>query len=139
MLAHADQTSGHHVSLIGALHYILLHFPIVLIYLMAASELLYAKFPSPLFSYASRFMALVNAFLAPLAALFGFILAWNVEYGVRTWMLETHRYLGVTIGALSILLPFLQKKRRTGYLFILALLVLLVTLTGLFGGILSFF
>lgn len=126
---------------IGSVHLILLHFPIALINMLAIAEVLLAYFRKPMFEHASHFMLISTAILAPPTALLGFIYSYSVSYGgVMETFLYWHMWFGILTAIFAVAVMFIRE--RTGksslYYFCLALLILMVNITGFFGGEMTF-
>ncbi len=126
---------------IGGFHFIFLHFPIALIVMTAISELLFAWYQKPIFDYASRFMLIVAAILAPPTALFGFIYSYTASYeGLLANFVWWHMWFGITTAVFVVVVAFLRERKGTNkfYYACLFLLFLLVNITGMLGGGMTF-
>jgi plastocyanin len=152
LLAHAEASSGdeagstaeppsgwhHFVRWVGHFHPPITAFPIGLTLSAAAAEALFLLGRKPWLEGAARFCVLLAGLAAAVTAPLGW--AFAVGHG-RSWVLETHRWLG-TIGAvwLVVLLVISEVSRRrpggwrTLYRAGLFLAVPAVGATGFFGG-----
>lgn len=140
------ETVGEWIRWFGVFHLIFLHFPIALIVMTCVSELFYFYKKLPFFEHASQFMLLGAAIFAVPTVLFGFALSYGVSYeepmkSVLWW----HQLIGSAIlGLLGIALvlraQYQQNKRNSlrPYYICLALLFVLVNVTGYLGGLLAF-
>lgn len=130
----------------GKFHLILLHFPLVLIPLTALSEWLFQRNHNPLFDNAARFMiACAAVFIIPtvLTGLsLGYVGSFEGAMGDLYWW---HRALGLTSGALAIACfvfkeLYIRGIRNTQRIYYLCLAILFITvsLTGNYGGEITF-
>lgn len=149
---------GHHVNMmendnlkswlnsIGRFHLIFLHFPIALITMTVAAEILWVWFRNPLFDQAARFMLISAAIFVIPTVLLGWAFSYGQQYeGLQLELYEWHRYFGCLTAALAILATFLRERYRkrytsslTAYYICLFFLFISVSLTGTFGGSLAF-
>lgn len=132
---------GHPLQLIGSFHLIFLHFPIALINMVAVSEILFAWKKQMLFEFSSRFMLLSAAVLAPPTALFGWILSYSGSYtGLIHTFFMWHLGLGFFTAFFTVILALIREKKGRSLLYFVCLvfLLILINLTGFFGGEISF-
>ena len=90
------------VPLFGRLHPIVLHFPIALIIMAAALEVIRLKWETPFLARLVPFLLLAGAAGALLASGTGWVFA--REFYPRPslgWMLQWHRWLGISTTALA--------------------------------------
>jgi len=124
---------------LGILHPILLHFPIALIVMAVVSEILWRYTRNPLFDDAARFMIIAAALFAIPTVLTGLAFSYGAEYeGANVSFFEWHRLLGFFTMSLAIVTAFIRQYKPTVYICSLILLLVSVTLTGYFGGSLTF-
>ncbi len=131
---------------IGRFHLILLHFPIALIIMTVVAEWLWIWFRNPIFEHAARFMILAAAILAPPTALLGLAFGYGQTYeGLSLDLYIWHRYFGLVTAGLAIIAAILRERYArqntpslVSYYLCLFLLFISVSLTGAFGGGLSF-
>jgi len=126
---------------IGSFHLILLHFPIALINMLAVSESLLAWYKKPIFEYASRFLIISAAILSTPTALLGLIYSYSASYeGLMETFLLWHMWFGISTAALAIGVAFIREciGPNSLYYFCMVLLVLMVNITGFFGGEMTF-
>lgn len=144
-----DAVSPHAASWLGSIgrfHFLFLHFPIALIVMTVVAEWLWIWFANPLFSHAARFMILSAAIFALPTALLGFALSYEQNYtGISLDLYVWHRYFGFLTAGLAILAAILRERYNrelsaslSSYYVCLFLLFLSVSLTGAFGGGLTF-
>lgn len=132
---------------LGRFHVLIVHFPIALYILAFVAEVcgMYSS------SGAWRQIAGFNLFFATLSALCAAVFGWLLAQG---WTgspslletLERHRWLGISFTVLSVVslgLWYIQGRRkvpflRTAYMIVLFIGVILVGLTGHFGGTLVY-
>lgn len=141
-----SQTISSWLNGIGRLHLIFLHFPIALIVMTLVAEWLWIWFANPLFNQAARFMIMSAAIFAPITALLGLAFGYGQTYeGISLDLFAWHRYFGLLTAGLAILTAFLKERyvretssSLTSYYICLFLLFLSVSLTGAFGGSLTF-
>jgi len=136
---------GKWIKWIGNYHVIILHFPIALIMMTAVAELFSIKSKSPIFTQAARFMIIAAAITALPAALLGLAYGYGVNYDqTLTQLFWWHRFFGLSTALLAIITACLKElhvRKKIGvlaYAISLALLVVLVTITGYLGGEMTF-
>lgn len=125
----------------GRIHFLLLHFPIALMTMSAVSELLFASFSKPLFDYASRFMLISASILAVPTALFGLIYSYLSSYNsFLETLLYWHMWCGIATALFASYVTFLREYKGVSlhYYFALFFLFLLVSMTALLGGRITF-
>lgn len=133
-------------SAAGRFHLLLLHFPIALIVMTVVAEWLWIWFGGLMFSQAARFMIFAAAIFAPITALLGLAFGYGQHYeGLSLDLFVWHRYFGLLTAGLAILTAILRERYArelssslTSYYISLFLLFLSVSLTGAFGGSLTF-
>lgn len=131
---------------IGRFHLIFLHFPIALIVMTVVAEWLWIWFGNLMFSHAARFMISAAAIFAPIAALLGLAFGYGQNYeGMSLDLFVWHRYFGLLTAGLAILTAILRERYACqytsslkSYYVSLFFLFLSVSLTGAFGGALTF-
>lgn len=131
---------------IGRFHLIFLHFPIALIVMTAAAEVLWVLFANPLFTHAARFMILAAAIFALPTALLGYAFSFGFHYeGIESDLFFWHGTFGFITAGLAILTAILRERcvhdqspTPIPYYLSLFALFLFVSLTGAFGGSLAF-
>ena len=134
------------IDWIGGFHFVFLHFPIAMIVMSVAAELLGVWFRNPLFSDAARFMILTAAIFAPITALLGLALGYHSNYqGAELDLYTWHRLFGLLTAGLAVITAILREgytyrifRSLTGYYIALVALFILVSLTGSFGGEMTF-
>ena len=115
------------LGMVGYLHPILLHFPIVLIYMTGVCELLKKR-------EVARFLILSAGILTPLTTLTG--LLWK---GHMHELYHWHKLLGLATTSIILTTAVFQvKEKRVFYLLFLTLSIVLVTFTSLLGGLMTF-
>ncbi|GMU22704.1 MAG: hypothetical protein AMXMBFR13_27890 [Phycisphaerae bacterium] len=137
------QPQGFFVRLIawlGKFHPPAVNFPIGLIIAAAVAEALLIATGRPAFAVAGRFCIWFGAIGAAGAALLGWFFG-GFHLTDDSWVLTTHRWLGTTTAAWSLLVLFLAERAlrrergsRKSYRVALLLGTLLVATTGFFGG-----
>lgn len=132
-------------KIIGRLHPVLIHFPIACLILAAFSEWSAFLFKESRARTVALTMLWVGSISAILAGLSGWILASGKRFiDEDAELLFNHRWLGVSVVALSILtlasihLLKQSKLRDTVYRVLLTVLAILVGFTGHFGGALIY-
>lgn len=138
---HQNEMSITWLQWVGSFHLILLHFPIALINMLAVAELLLILSKRPIFDFSSRFLIISAAILTPLTALLGLIYSFSFTYeGLMETFLLWHMWLGISTAILAVVAAYIRERwgRTTTYLFCLILLLLLVNITGFFGGSMTF-
>jgi uncharacterized membrane protein len=126
---------------VGGFHFIFLHFPIALIILAAFAELCFARYRKPIFDYSSQFMLIAAAILAPPTALFGFIYSSTVIYeGLVGNFVQWHLWLGVATALFTVMVALIREFKGISklYYICLFLLFLLVNITSMLGGGITF-
>lgn len=126
---------------IGNFHPVIMHFPISFIIMTGVSEFLYSRLLNPLFDHASRFMILAAAFTAIPNVILGAALGYVAGYsGWEADYYGWHRLFGVATTLLVIAATYTREYvgRDRLYFTLLGLSILGVTLTGYFGGSLTF-
>lgn len=126
---------------VGTFHLIFLHFPIALINMVAISELLFALFKKPMFEISSRFMLIAAAIIAPPTALLGLIYSYSATYsGLMETFLWWHMWFGISTAFFTIAVTFIREHFGISRLYYigLALLFLMINITGFFGGGMTF-
>jgi uncharacterized membrane protein len=131
---------------IGRFHLLFLHFPIALIVMTVAAESLWIWFANPLFRQAARFMIVAAAIFAPITALLGLAFGYGQHYeGISLDLYVWHRYFGLMTAGLAILAAILKERHvreysssSISYYVSLFFLFLSLSLTGAFGGSLTF-
>lgn len=131
---------------IGRFHFLFLHFPIALIVMTAVAELLWLWFKNPLFAHAARFMILSAALFALPTAFLGFAFSYGQHYeGLPLDLFLWHRYFGCFTTGLALIAAILRERyvrqqaaSLISYYVCLFFLFISVSLTGAFGGSLTF-
>jgi uncharacterized membrane protein len=115
------------VQVIGRVHPLILHFPIVLLLLAMA----YSWFPKKHWKKSGRTMLLIGSNLAGITVVAGLILASeNYEGNSLSW----HKWLGILSFGLSMGIYFLLKKKSSFLKLSTSALALSMILTGHFGA-----
>lgn len=125
----------------GSFHLILLHFPIALINMLAISECLFAWYRRPIYEFSSRFILISAAIITPPTALLGLIYSYTAFYsGLMETFLLWHMWFGIWTAVFTVTVAFIRERIGTKklYYFSLALLVLMINITGFFGGGMTF-
>jgi uncharacterized membrane protein len=126
---------------LGGFHFILLHFPIALIIMTAFAEFLYTRYKKPLFDNAATFMIVAAAILALPTAILGYIYSTTGVYeGLLADFLQWHMIFGILTAILSIYVAYLKVKGEHLRLYYasLAALFIIVNITGMLGGGMTF-
>lgn len=129
------------IQWIGSFHLILLHFPIALINMLAISEVLGAWTKRQSFEFSSRFLIISAAVVAPPTALLGLIYSYSEPYeGIMATFLWWHMSLGIITATLAVISALLRARLGADNLYYacLALLFLLVNVTGFLGAGMTF-
>jgi uncharacterized membrane protein len=134
------------INWIGRFHLLFVHFPIALIVMTVLAEWLLVWQRKVIFDHAARFMIVSAAVFAPMTALLGLALSYQVPYeGLSLDLFEWHRYFGLMTTGLVLIAAFLRERYSrqytnslTAYYFVLAALFICLNLTGTFGGFLAF-
>jgi len=137
----AEGTTTDWFSWIGSFHLITLHFPIALIVMAAIAELLFSITKKSLYESAAYFMVIMAAIITLPNAILGFLYSLPENYpGEMGRLLTLHKVSGVLTALLAIFTAYVRVKdgRTTFYLWLLALLFALVTITAYFGGAVTF-
>lgn len=137
---------AHFFAYVGRFHLLFLHFPIALIVMTVAAECLGIWFGNPMFSQSARFMIFAAAIFAPITAILGLAFGYGQNYeGISLDLFVWHRYFGLLTAGLAILTAILRERYACklspslkNYYAFLFLLFLSVSLTGAFGGSLTF-
>lgn len=122
---------------IGSFHLVLVHFPIALINMVIISELLLARSGKPMFEFSSRFMLIAAAIISTPTAILGFVFSYSSVYeAMMAPFLWWHMWLGICTALLTIVVAAMRERYGVDNLYyvFLVILVLLVNLTGFFGG-----
>jgi uncharacterized membrane protein len=126
------------IGWLGKFHPPTTHFPIALIIAAATAEVLFAGTGKMLFDNARQYCLWFGILGAIGAGTLGWFLA-GFRLVDENWLLTTHRWLGTSTMACSLLLGWLalteaKSPTRTLFRLVLLLAVLLVSATGFFGG-----
>lgn len=126
---------------IGRLHLILLHFPIALIGMTVVAEILLGLSKKPIYDFAARFMLLSAALLVFPTLFCGYLLRYSTTYqeplATYIWW---HMIFGTASAFFTPYVAYLRESQGISrpYFLSLALLFILVNVTGLFGGWVAF-
>jgi uncharacterized membrane protein len=136
--AHAAAGIAKFIGWLGKFHPATTHFPIALIIAAATAEVLFAGTGKPLFDNARQYCLWFGIISAVGAGTLGWFLA-GFELVDKNWLLTTHRWLGSATVVCSLLLGWLawpeaKRPSRLWFRLVLLLLVMLVSVTGFFGG-----
>jgi uncharacterized membrane protein len=126
---------------IGSFHLILLHFPIALINMLAISECLFIWYRRPIFEFSSKFLLISAAIIAPPTALLGLIYSYSAFYsGLIETFLLWHMWFGIATAIFTVIVAFMRERIGISKLYYasLAFLVLIINITGFFGGGMTF-
>jgi len=148
ILLHAHGAEGDHstartvIGFLGSLHPIAIHFPIALLVMTGASELLSWWTKAPVFEYSSRFLIVSAAILSIPAALLGLAWAYGTTFsGGLADLLWWHRFFGLctpilAIGAavLKLLHAYGKWRVQMAYYWVLGVAIAAVLAAGFFGG-----
>lgn len=127
-------------QLLGKLHPVVLHFPLVLILLGAAAEWVRWRDRAPWFASAAGWLLGLAALSAVVAAGTGWLLAAHEHVrSDQREVLAWHRWLGVATATVSTLAWLIHRRgethdRSTPRLVLALVAALLVMATGFFGG-----
>ncbi len=138
---------GRLIRFVGKFHSVAVHFPVALIVVAALAEVLAFVTKKSLFRDAARFSLVVGAMVGIAAVAVGWSAGAFTNYPTelsRTFVL--HKWLGTCIGVLLVVAAILcevyhrrgSRAAGAGYRLILAVAVVLIGLTGHFGGILVY-
>jgi uncharacterized membrane protein len=125
---------------LGNFHYLTNHFPIALIIMTAIAEILFWLRGKNIYEYAALFMLISAAIIVIPNALFGLAQSFAENYdGPQQTYFTFHASLGFLTSLLTILaVAFRISHYRSSYLITLTIATITVSLTGLYGGFLSF-
>ncbi len=126
---------------VGTFHLIFLHFPIALINMVIISELLFALFKKTMFEISSRFMLIAAAIVATPTALLGLVYSYSATYhGIMETFLWWHMWFGISTAIFAIAVTLIREYFGVNWLYYscLALLFLMINITGFFGGGMTF-
>ena len=129
------------IQWIGSFHFVFLHFPIAVIYLLVFSEALLAWQKTAYFESISHFSITCGAIFTPLTALLGLIYSYSSQYtGSMEIFLLVHMCLGLLAAILIVYLAIYRKEKgpTAVYYAFLILLFLMVNVASFFGGALTF-
>lgn len=141
------QGVGRAVRWLGKLHPMLVHFPIALLLLAAALELLSVARGTTYFGVTIRVLIIAAAITSIPSAALGWANAAFSAYPAREgWILLTHRWLGTAVAVLTVVTAFLSirahhpdsGRRITWYRTCVFACAVLVAVTGHFGASLVF-
>ncbi|MEL6304312.1 MAG: c-type cytochrome domain-containing protein, partial [Bacteroidota bacterium] len=123
----------------GNLHPLILHLPIGILVLAFLMELFYRKKPAPKDNGAILFALGISVVSSIFAAVSGWLLSENGGYEEE--LLSKHKWIAIAFTLGTILLFFLKKSTKKwalkGYFPSFVLVLLLLTLTGHYGGSLT--
>lgn len=125
------------IQWLGSFHLIFLHFPIVLINMLAISECLFIWYRRPIFEFSSKFLLVSTAIIAPPTALLGLIYSYSASYsGMMETFLLWHMWFGIATAIFTVIVAFMRERigLRKLYYASPAFLVLMINATGFFGG-----
>lgn len=126
---------------VGSFYLIFIHFPIVLINMLAISESLFGWSRRPLYEFSSRFLLYSAAIAAPLTALLGLIYSYSTSYnGYMETLLLWHMWFGILTAIFTVVLALMRNRGdlRKLYYGCLVLLVIMVNTTAFYGGGMTF-
>ncbi len=127
------------IGWLGKFHPAVVHFPIALLIAAAIAEVLFTWTGKLLFESARHYCLWFGILGAVGAGTLGWFFG-GFELVDKNWLLTTHRWLGSSTVACSILLGLAEWSRvkygtgRMGLRLLLLLAVILVSATGFFGG-----
>ena len=128
------------VSWLGRLHTMVIHFPIAMIIGALAVELFGLWRRNASYQEAARVMLIVGSLGAIVAAFLGWF-AGGFYLSDRNPVLMTHRWLGTTLAALSVVLVYLAfrarraaERPRTAYWSLLGAVTIAIAVQGWLGG-----
>lgn len=129
------------IQWVGSFHLIFLHFPIALINMLAISECLFIWYRQPIFDFSTKFLLISAAIVAPPTALLGLIYSYSASYsGLMETFLLWHMWFGIGTAIFTVILAFMRERmdKSKFYYASLAFLVLMINVTGFFGGGMTF-
>jgi uncharacterized membrane protein len=129
------------IQWVGSFHLIFLHFPIALINMLAISECLFIWYRRPIFEFSSKFLLISAAIIAPPTALLGLIYSYSAFYsGLIETFLLWHMWFGIATAIFTVIVAFMRERIGISKLYYasLAFLVLIINITGFFGGGMTF-
>jgi uncharacterized membrane protein len=135
------------MAIFGKLHLLVLHFPIALILMTALADLLWLWRPRSLFKEAGYFCIVLGALASIPTVVTGWILIESMNLsGEAVNLGEMHETLGLLttmVALLAAVTRILQRNRLSGlwgyaYALLIAACVVLISLTGHYGGMLAF-
>lgn len=137
---HHEVASGGIIHWIGLSHPLFLHFPIVFITATGVAEWMFYQSQRPFYEHAARFCIIMSAISVVPAVLSGFAFSYEVPYeGIMSDYLWWHQAFGLETAGLTFVTWYLKAKNyKALYITALVLLILLVAVTGLIGGSLTF-
>jgi len=126
---------------IGSFHLIVLHFPIALINMLAIAECLFACYRRQIFDFSSKFLLVSAAIVAPPTALLGLVYSYSASYsGLMGTFLLWHMWFGIGTAIFTVIVAFMRERMGISKLYYASLtfLVLMINVTGFFGGGMTF-
>lgn len=134
-----ESFTAHFLAWLGKFHPPAVNFPVGLLVAAAVAEFLLIVTKRSIFAACTRYCIWFGAISAVVAATLGWFFAATQP---PDWLLTTHRWLGTSTAAWSLLLLAIaelqyrgdEKKLRYAFRFILAVAACLVLVTGFFGG-----
>ncbi|HNO78140.1 MAG TPA: hypothetical protein PKN33_08780 [Phycisphaerae bacterium] len=137
---HGPGFIGKLIAWLGKFHPLTVHFPIAMLLGTALAELLLIATRRPIFVNAGRFCLWIGCLGAVVSAVLGWYFG-GFRLVDDSWILTTHRWLGTSTAALSVLLLVVAERTfrrtnasRTSYRTILFISAGLVGVTGFLGG-----
>lgn len=124
-------------SFFGHFHALIVHLPIGFLLLAGMMEAVMLFKKNVLFEPAISFALYLSAGSSLVAALFGYMLSLDGDYGDD--LLNTHMWLGIGLTICSFVLIFLKEKKMNTKIYypVLTLSLLLLSATGHYGGSLT--
>ena len=124
------------INLLGHFHPLLVHLPIgILLFAILIHGLSYKKNDAS-FANLVPFAYLIGAVSAIITCISGLALSTNGEYDVN--ILFFHQWLGILVAVISMIGVYFTKKKKEKFLkWVSIALLILITLTGHFGGTLT--
>ena len=127
-----DQVSAP-ISLLGRLHPMIIHFPIVLLIAALAFELMDRRRKTETYRQAVQLLVVGGMVASILSVVFGLALASSGEYGEE--QVSTHRWTGIFTALFSVITMAAYRMQRPGLGFIMLIITVFnVIVTGHLGG-----
>jgi uncharacterized membrane protein/mono/diheme cytochrome c family protein len=119
-------------ALIGRFHPVLVHLPIGILLLAALFQLMSQKEKFQSLHAATGIALFWGMLFAIASCISGYLLSTTGDYDEA--LIFKHQWLGIAVAAVSIIANYLHRKKNKQNKWVMALMVLLITITGHFGG-----